>query len=178
MLVEAGTASGREPTAIVELQSYLGEFLKEQGVSLGAEDERGFSMRLLHFRRTFVEKLFALHSKIELFKREGRPIGTYARHYYDFFQLAAHPEVTAMLASDEYAAIKADYEQVSLAHFPHSYFRPPGMSFANSDALFPPTDLAATLGREYEAQCRQLCLGNYPSWREIQARLQELKSLL
>jgi hypothetical protein len=28
-------------------------------------------MRLLHFRRTFVEKLFAIHGRVELFKREG-----------------------------------------------------------------------------------------------------------
>ena len=89
VLVEAGTASGREPTVAIELRSYLSEFLREKGLSLGAEDEGGFSMRLLHFRRTFVEKLFAIHSKVELLKRDGRPIGTYARHYHDLFQLAA-----------------------------------------------------------------------------------------
>jgi hypothetical protein len=52
VLVETGTASGREPTADVEIRSYLGMFLTERGVSLGAEDESGFSMRLLHFRRS------------------------------------------------------------------------------------------------------------------------------
>lgn len=88
VLLEAGTASGREPTAVIELRSYLGQFLHEKGLSLGAEDEGVFSMRLLHFRRTFVEKLFAIHSKVELFKRDARPIGPYARHYYDLFQLA------------------------------------------------------------------------------------------
>jgi len=50
-------------------------------------------MRLLHFRRTFVEKMFAIHGKVELFKREGQPIGSYARHYYDLSQLAATDEV-------------------------------------------------------------------------------------
>jgi hypothetical protein len=178
VLVEAGTASGREPTATVEIRSYLGAFLNERGLSLGAEDEEAFSMRLLHFRRTFVEKLFAIHAKVELLKRDGRPIGPYARHYYDLFQLAAEQEVAAMLVSDEYAAIKADYDQISRAHFPQSYFRPEGMSFAASDALFPPPDLAAILRGEYETQCRQLCLGPYPPWNEIQARFQELKKML
>ena len=66
VLLEAGTASGREPTAtVVELSSYLGQFLKSNGLSLGAEDEGSFPMRLLHFRRTFVEKMFAIHSKVE-----------------------------------------------------------------------------------------------------------------
>lgn len=43
VLLEAGTASGREPTAVVELHSYLGEFLSSRKVSLGAEDEGPFS---------------------------------------------------------------------------------------------------------------------------------------
>jgi len=57
VFVEAGTASGREPTDRVRLQSYVGQFLQETGVSLGADDEGPFEMRLLHFRRTFVEKI-------------------------------------------------------------------------------------------------------------------------
>jgi hypothetical protein len=83
VLVETGTASGREPRADVEIRSYLAMFLAERGVSLGANGENGFSMRLLHFRRTFVEKLFAIHAKVELYKRMGRPLGSYTRHYYD-----------------------------------------------------------------------------------------------
>jgi hypothetical protein len=178
VLVEAGTASGREPTAVVELRSYVGAFLRDQGVSLGAEDEGSFSMRLLHFRRTFVEKLFAIHGKVELFKREGRSVGSYARHYYDLSQLAVQPDVTAMLSSDEYAAIKDDYDEVSRTHFARSYFAPEGMRFANSDAIFPAAELAATLSVEYEAQCRQLCLGPYPAWTDVQTRFQELRELL
>jgi hypothetical protein len=113
VLLEAGTASGREPTTVVDLRSYIAEFLGQTGATLGAEDEGPFPMRLLHFRRTFVEKMFAIHSKVELFKRDRQPIGTYARHYYDLLQLATQPEVTAMLRSDEYATIKADYDRVA-----------------------------------------------------------------
>jgi hypothetical protein len=135
-------------------------------------------MRLLHFRRTFVEKMFAIHSKVELLKRDGRPLGSYARHYYDLFQLAAHPEVVAMLNSVEYGAIKDDYDQISRTHFAKSYFHPPGMSFANSDALFPPADLSGPIGTEYAAQCRVLCYGPHPTWAEIQTRFTELQDLL
>src|SRR5262249_34851145 len=49
VLLEAGTASGREPTSIVQISSYLGQFLASRGLSLGADDEAAFSMRLLHF---------------------------------------------------------------------------------------------------------------------------------
>jgi predicted nucleotidyltransferase component of viral defense system len=178
VLLEAGTASGREPTTTVELRSYLAEFLAARGMSMGTDDQGSFPMRLLHFRRTFVEKLFAIHSKVEVLKRDGRPIGTYARHYYDLFQLAAQPEVTAMLNSAEYAEIKNDYDQISRVHFPKSYFFPEAMRFSMSDALFPPATLAAALGAEYEAQCQMLCYGPYPSWSEVQARFLLVRDLL
>lgn len=178
VLLESGTASGREPTAKVELRSYLAQFLAETGASLGTEDEGGFTMRLLHFRRTFVEKLFAIHSKVELMKQDGRPLGGYARHYYDLFQLASQPEVLAMLQSDEYATIKADYNHISRTHFPKSYFFPEGISFARSDALFPTGELARAIAAEYESQCRLLCYGAFAPWPQVQARWFELKPLL
>ncbi len=83
-----------------------------------------------------------------------------------------------MLKSPEYATIKADYDRISRAHFHRSYFHPDGMSFAKSDALFPPRSLAEIINAEYETQCRALCYGTYPSWTEVQARLLELRELL
>jgi hypothetical protein len=178
VLLEAATASGREPTVNVELCSFLSEYLQAAGVSLGADDESAFMMRLLHFRRTFVEKLFAIHGKIHLLTTDAQPLGTYARHYYDLFQLASHTDVTSMLAGEEYALIRSDYDVVSRTHFPSSYFPPEEMLFRNSDALFPAGALAATIEKEYEAQCKQLCYGPYPSWKVVQARFEVLRALL
>ena len=178
VLLEAGTASGREPSAVIELWSYLGKYLDENKLSLGAEDEGSFPLRLLHFRRTFVEKMFAIHSKVELLKRDRQALGSYARHYYDLYQLSGHPEVQTMLRSTEYATIKADYDQISRTYFPKSYFFPEGMSFARSDALFPQPALASVVGPEYEAQCRMLCYGSYPSWDNVQNRFLEMRDIL
>jgi hypothetical protein len=163
---------------VIPLRSYLAQFLSETGVSLGTEDEVPFKMRLLHFRRTFVEKMFAIHSKVELLKRDGLPIGTYARHYYDLFQLAARPEVLAMLNSEEYAQIKADYDRVSRTHFAKHYFFPEGMRFATSDALFPPADLAIALASAYQGQVRMLCYGVPPTWNDVLSRFDERREWL
>ncbi len=178
VLVETGAASGREPVERVRIQSYVGRFLSESKISLGAEDESPFEMRLLHFRRTFVEKLFAIHAKVEEFKRTGKPIGSYARHYYDIFCLAQRPEVLAMLGSDEYEAIKADYDKISTTHFPKSYTPPPAMRFSQSDALFPPAEIRAVVAAEFATQCRLLCFGPYPTWGELQARFEDIRPLL
>lgn len=178
VLMEVGAASGREPTQVVPLRSYVGQYLQEAGLSLGAEDEGPFPMLLLHFRRTFVEKLFAIHAKVEAFKTFGTPIGSYARHYYDLACLAQRPEVLAMLQASEYAQIRSDYDRVSTAHFPKSYLPPQGLSFAVSEALFPPDKLKERLGAEYEAQCRVLCFGEFPSWEEVLERFQRVRNLL
>lgn len=178
VLVEAGTASGREPIDRVRLQSYVGQFLQETGASVRAEDEGAFEMRLLHFRRTFVEKMFAIHAKVEAFKARHTSIGAYARHYYDLFCLADRPEILAMLNSKEYADIKADYDRVSTEHFPKSYVPPPDMTFAKSDALFPPAELRADLASEFEKQCRVLCFGPVPTWDDLQGKLDAIRKLL
>lgn len=178
VLVEVGTASGREPTESIKLQSYLGQFLQEKGISLGAEDEIPFEMKLLHFRRTFVEKMFAIHAKVELFKKTGLGIGGYARHYYDLFCLAKRPEVLQMLQSNEYEEIKMDYDKISSEYFSSSYIPPVEMNFQKSDALFPSSQLSSILSREFEKQCRILCFGEYPTWRQVQLTFNEIKELL
>jgi hypothetical protein len=83
-----------------------------------------------------------------------------------------------MLASDEYAAIKADYDTISRTHFPQSYIPPDEMRFAISEALFPQNALSATLGAEYEMQCRQLCFGAYPTWPDVLQRFERLRERL
>ena len=83
-----------------------------------------------------------------------------------------------MLESEEYAIIKTDYDQISTTHFPKSYFCPDNMQFANSDALFPPAELNAVIGREYERQCVTLCYGEFPKWAEVRSRFDELRDLL
>jgi hypothetical protein len=49
ILLEAGAASGRQPTATVDLRSYLGQFFEERGITLEAEDERFVSDALAAF---------------------------------------------------------------------------------------------------------------------------------
>mgnify|MGYP001578629668 CR=1 FL=1 len=135
-------------------------------------------MRLLHFRRTFVEKLFAIHSKVEKFKRTGIGIGGYARHYYDLFCLAERNEVLEMLHSNEYDEIKVDYDKISRKYFEASYLPPHDMSFAKSEAIFPRGDLETILAAEFEKQCRILCFKEYPTWQQMQQRLKSLHHLL
>lgn len=169
---------GTYPVETVLLDSYLAEFLRFIGNSLNAEDEASFPMTLLHFRRTFVEKLFAIHAKVKQCQREATSLGSAARHYYDLFCLAQTPEVQQMLASEEYSDIKQNSAFLSQQEFPQQYEPPENLAFSNSIALFPAGELRQRIAKEYRQQCQNLCYGNYPTWEEVEAGFWELRDRL
>ncbi len=70
---EPGVQSGTFPSEIVPITSLVAQFLLERGQADMAEDLGGFEMPLLHYRRTFVEKLFALHGKVVRLLRGRSP---------------------------------------------------------------------------------------------------------
>ena len=135
-------------------------------------------MTLLHFRRTFVEKLFAIHGKVERLKEDGTSLGRDVRHYADLYVLAGRPEVTAMLASAEYQQIKVDYDEKSREFFPRSYRPPPGLRFDQSDALSPADELQAMIEPGYEEECRRLFFRPYPAFAEVLERFEGIRDLL
>jgi hypothetical protein len=83
-----------------------------------------------------------------------------------------------MLRSEEYGAIKADYDRISREHFEKSYVPPSDMTFAKSDTLFPPVEIRVVIAAGFEAQCRVLCFGPFPTWDKVQARLEAIRVLL
>jgi len=179
--LEPGIGSGTFPTEVVPITSVVAQFLSEQGAEgfEGVEDLAGFKMTLLHYRRTFVEKMFALHGKVVRLQEEAKPLGRDARHYPDLYVLAGEQEVRAMLASPEYGEIRNDYDEKSLEFFANSYTPPEGLSFAKSPALFPPSSLREQLAREYEEQCKLLfSSGDYPDFDAVLARFEEIKELI
>lgn len=178
VFLETGTRSGTHPIQTVELSSYVAQFLKDIGDSFGAEDESSFFMELLHFRRTFVEKLFTIHSKVIKSQYDGRAIGADARHYYDLFCLAQQSEVQQMLEGEEYIQLKQDCDRMSRKHFEKDYAPPKNLTFSNSEALFPNKELRQAISQEYNQQCRNLCYGDYPTWEELEACFEKIRAQL
>ena len=179
--LEPGIQSGTFPTQVLPITSMVGQFLLETGRGDMATDLKGFEMLLLHFRRTFVEKLFALHGKVVRLIDEGEPIGRHARHYSDLFALSDQSEVRAMLASDEYEQIRRDYDATSRgSSYLSRIYRPPDdLSFAASPALFPSAELKQQLSRDYQRECEVLFSGaDYPPFDAVLERFQELQQLL
>jgi len=177
--LEPGVQSGTFPTEVVPITSLVAQYLMEQGMADIAEDLTGFDMTLLHYRRTFVEKMFALHDKVVRLLDEDHPLDRDARHYPDLYVLAGQHEVRTMLGSPEYWEIRKDYDEKSRAYYPGSYRPPADLSFAESPALFPDPGLRARLAADYETQCALLFSGGtYPPFEDVLARFEEVRSLL
>lgn len=177
--LEPGVQSGTFPTEMVPIASLVGQYLQEQRLGEMAEDLTGFDMKLLHYRRTFVEKMFALHGKVIRLQDDGHPLGRDARHYPDLFVLAGEQEVRAMLASPEYGEIRLDYDEKSREFFSKSYRPPQNLSFTESSALFPEAELRQQLAAEYDTQCNLLFSGgDYPPFADVLARFEEIRALL
>lgn len=71
-----------------------------------------------------------------------------------------------------------DHDRVSSAHFKTHYVAPPDMSFSKSDAFFQNADLEIVLAKEFERQCKVLCFGEFPSWKQFQRQFKEIRELL
>ena len=176
--LEPGIQSGNHPVEQRTIDSLVATFLREQGQGSIAEDLMPFDMTLLHFRRTFVEKLFTIHSKVIRMLEDDTPVARDARHYADLHALASRPEVLAMLQSDEYREICNDYDTLSSRWFPRSHRPPAGLSFRESPALFPPSKLREHLAADYATQCALLFPGDFPSFVDVLGSFERLRQWL
>jgi len=177
-MTEPGVRGGHFPTEERQIDSEVARSLRSMGQESIAEDLGAFPMTVLHFRRTFVEKLFIVHGLAERLKRDGTSFGRNARHYIDLYSLAGESEVEDMLRSTEYGQIEQDYEEISLRFFKKQYERPPDLRFTNSTGIFPTADLRAQITPDYDEQCQTLCYGRYPSFDDVLARFEEIRDLL
>lgn len=180
VLMEAGIRSGNYPNEQISLDSYVAEFLRTRGLGNIAEDLEPFPMTLLHFRRTFVEKLYTIYSKVELMVSNNETsLGDNARHYYDLAQLARRPEVQTMLRSpEEMEEIIDDYYAVTKKHFPKTPL-PDDRRLCNSRAHFPNRILRASLANAYSLQCGRLCYTrDYPTFDEVLGEFERIREFI
>ena len=147
--LEAGTRAGIWPLEKRPIQSLVGITAESLGQGDVADDVTGFPMLVLDFRRTFVEKLVAVHGFVDRFVNGGAPLARDARHYADLHE-----------------------------HFKKNYVPLP-KSFRDSQALFPVQDLAEKLKKQYEDDVRPLFFGStMPSFEAVLSSFVAIKDRL
>lgn len=167
VLIEMGTRGGTNPSVVRSVQSFVTEYATARNQQDLAVDLTAFDVECLDVRRTFVEKLFAVHAAYERDHAAGK-----VRHYYDLYRLAGLEEIQAFAGTDKYWEVYTDAERYSRESFPDAAL-PAGGSFAASRALSLDEAGRAALRRNY-AQERGLFFVAPPSLESILTRLQEL----
>jgi len=179
VLVEAGIQSGDHPVETRSIRSILSAYLEREGQSGIADDTGAFKLRCMHFRRTFVEKMFAIHGKVQRFRTDGVRIGRDSRHYADLFVLSQQPDVLQMLKAQEYEDIRRDYDHLSRRFFPATYRPPDGHRFKDSAALFPDDALRRELARDYDSDVSVLFFqGQFPAFADVLRSFEKLQQFL
>lgn len=179
VLLEAGIQSAAQPTETRNLSSMIAHSLNVRDAITGTVDRDHFQMKLLHFRRTFVEKLFTLHSRVERAIRQNRDLGRDARHYYDLAMLINQRETQTMLTSQEFTDSCNEHRHLTATFYPGQVkFLPNEMNLHNSPALFPDDVLHQKLMAEYNREAETLCYGPYPEFDDIWKAFTDIREYL
>ena len=176
VILEMGIRGGTKPAATRPIRSLIGDALA--GTDLRDPSITPFQMTVLDPRRTFVEKLFALHCACELWAEGRTPaLQRQGRHLYDIYFLLGNPEVAAFVGGPEYHALIHEIDENGRTYFARDHRVPAEMRFRASRALVPGGELLAALRDEF-ARSEFLFYGGFPDLDAIYARIDEVRDRL
>jgi len=165
--LEPGVQSGTFPTETRTVSSLVGDFGCQSGAAWDVSDLAGFDMKLMHVRRAFVERMFAIRSQQHPLSNWGFPFGSDGRHYADLAALPVHDEVKCRRASEQYLRNPRGLQRAQ----PHAPARQLPVVLSGPGRL--------AFERAHDEQRRTLFAdGNYPSLSEVLNRFSSLRCLL
>ncbi len=172
--LEMGVRSGSDPYVRRRIDSVISEFARDQGLR-EPDVPNFFEIDLLHFTRTFVEKLSCVHSLALDYIRNDRAIGRNVRHYADLYALAGLPEVQRFVGTADYEELRENIAQNTAEWFSYAIPLEQGAKFADSPAVAPGSDLRRALRVAYQREVPQLFFrGDPPGLDDVLERLGSL----
>jgi len=152
---------------IAPRRALVAEFAVGRNQADLAADLAPFELELLDLKRTFVEKLFTVHSAY----LENHAANK-TRHYYDLHKLCGVEEIVGFAGGAEYRSILADVRASSQEHFPDNPL-PENDSFALSPAFAPSGEDLTQLESNYRRE-KHLFFVEPPSLEEILSTIASL----
>lgn len=167
ILFEAGYRGSADAAVKKPIRSVVAEYAKEKGQDSLAEDLRGFEIELQDLRRTFVEKLFAIHAAYTKELANNR-----MRHYYDLSRLCGLPEIESYVGTDAYRMCVADVKRICQESFADQAV-PDGDSFKDSPA-FKMTETFFELERNYKREA-EIFFSEPPTLKAIFGEIEKVQ---
>jgi hypothetical protein len=169
--LDSGCRGEPQPLERRTIASFVTEHVSRLGLGQLADDLSPFEVDCLHFTRTFVEKLFAIHDLFLSRKIQGR-----MRHYYDVYSLIGVAEIPEFLKTSAYADYCSEIREYIRREFPEACI-PSEQCFKSSPALNPSAPEMRELESYYEDEM-ELFFGVVPSFRQIIERIFEVRDSL
>lgn len=138
--LEMGYRGGDSPSVEVNIQSYMGQLIESRGGLSGIIDLGKFEIKILDYRRTFSEKIFAIYSAYT-----NNKVEKYFRHYYDIFKLLQLPDIISFIGSEEYKELKAHIAEMSKEFYNTKI--PHNLDFSKSEAFIYSENLEEIINR-------------------------------
>lgn len=167
ILLEAGYRGCPDAAVKKQIQSYVTEYATETNHSDLAEDLHPFHIELQDVKRTFVEKLFAIHGAYS----ENR-CANQTRHYYDVFKLCGLSEIRECAGTEKYRECVKDVKQICERMFPKQAV-PQTESFSESPAFKPDATGLKELEGNYKLEA-DLFFGSQPPLSDVLRIIGEL----
>jgi hypothetical protein len=170
VLFEAGYRGSANAAVKRTIRSMVAEYAKDNGQQNLAEDLRDFEIELQDLRRTFVEKLFAIHAAYAKDLANNR-----MRHYYDLSRLCGVEDIQAYVGTGAYYACVADVRAICRDSFPDQAV-PEGDSFKDSPA-FHVSETFAELDRNYKREA-EIFFSEPPTLKAIFEQVEKVRPKL
>jgi hypothetical protein len=171
ILLEIGMRGGPEPSRMCSVDSLMSRALEAAGASAMSQSP-AFPVRTLHYQRTFVEKLFAVHQAVVRAASDDSALQRQGRHYYDLWCLWKQADVQAYAHSDEFERVATEVAAIGERYWGKHHSAPEALDFGRSPAIRPDDALQARIAAAYDAD-RDLIFGAAPAFSEILKMLQE-----
>jgi predicted nucleotidyltransferase component of viral defense system len=165
--LESGCRGEPQPHESRTVTSFVTEHALALNLRELANDLSPFSVECLHFTRTFVEKLFAIH---DLFLR--RQIHEKMRHYYDVYCLLGLGEIQDFIGTREYGIYCDEVCDFVHDEFPEACI-PDALRFSASPAF--EASKMASLKADYQKEV-ELIFDVAPSFEQIIERIADARN--
>jgi len=164
VLIETGARSMIEPTERVMVQSIIAEKLPSAEFT-----DKGFTLRAVTPKRTFLEKAFLLHEEFAKLSNEIR-INRMSRHLYDLERLMNTSFAKEAMEDTELynAIVEHRRKYICLKNFDYDSLYPQKITFV------PPGSVIDSWRADYERMCNTMIYGDSLPFDALITRIKEL----
>ena len=163
--LEIGPLAAWVPHQAFPVMPYVGEAFPQL-------DIQAFDVPTILAERTFWEKVTILHQ--EHFRPEKLAVpARFSRHYYDLFKMSFSSVCQNALADTELLRKVVEFKR---KFYPRAWARY-DLAHPGDIRLMPPEHSMKPLADDY-AQMHLMIFGDYPTWQEILAGLQNLEEII